>query len=533
MTKMSILKNSRFVKNITNHKTRYFTLSVIIMLILSSYLLISFTQFSPFNAQSSISYQTSWKKDFPDQSNIVFVGDINNDNLSEIVVLESLIDESGSQLQMLVILNSTGYEIKELNISAILGENVLSHLLVQVIDTNLDGISEIILVVPSTVLELMCISWIDQKILWANSYNLSISSAVVYRYAKIDLNSDHISDLILLLNGVLIAVDCKNGAIIWSRKVNVPNAPSTIYSTELLILNNDELIVINPCVISGFDLENGDSLWNFTTLPQEANTIYLDSETYDINNDGLDEIFFAIPYSNESVTPSEILVGCITVEHDNPRYLWKKLIPSSTFFGIEVFTVEGSVIGIAISTDEKIYVLDGNSGEIIWSKNLSFMSIAFDDVNEDGVTEIVGGRNTTLWCISARDGSILHEYFLNATALLSQISSKKVNAFKETYQLSAYWASIKINDVNNDGHKEIITTVAMAGSSSGSAAFVIIFNNNLEEVSKTYIDSYIEIKYVLYAFLDNSESLELLILARDTHTIPTPEYHLYLLKAAS
>ena len=519
-------------------RRKYFALGIIVFVLSSLiFLLISLYPqvFDHSAALSHLNYQINWQRTLPGWSSIVFVGDINSDDYSEIIVLENIVTEA-TRFQKIVILNSTGGLIKAFNISEYIGKAYSPHLLVQAIDIDSDGIFELIFMDKTKassennstyyIIKFTCVSWLSSEVLWISELNATEIPGI-FKYKTVDINEDNVLDLVILFEKLLVAIDCKTGSVMWLRSINITDVPSA----ELFILNT-EVVVADAYVFRSYSLENGTIYWEFPILPKDINDYtHLAVEKMDVDNDGLNDIFFAISYANPTTKQTTIRIGCISVA-DKPNLLWNVYIPSNGFYNFQLFTIREDEVGILLETDENVYVINGKTGEILWSKRLLMFPVAMCDLDNDGVAELVGGFNTTLYYLSSLDGTILHTYSVDVDEFLSQNASGDVHVFKER-SVSVDWASIEVMDINGDNHKEVIAIVTMGkmyGSTDKVSTFTIILNSKGVELSRTYVDSYIEVRSVIYEELDNDGLSEIIILAESLKLTTLLTYYLYLLK---
>jgi len=180
----------------------------------------------------------------------------------------------------------------------------------------------------------------------------------------------------------------------------------------------------------------------------------------DINGDGLNEI----------VIPNWSGGGVAAFRGTNCTLLWSRSFGAS-YNGVvspAVGQLNPSIPGLEIAVtngaNKTVYVLRGSDGAILWSRyiggphaNASPPTIF--DANRDGVGEVYV-TGDSIYALRGTDGSKIWSY----PATNSNSSESTIYGF----------ASIAINDINNDGQYEVVTV----GYSGGSWRVIVLRATN-------------------------------------------------------
>ena len=146
--------------------------------------------------------------------------------------------------------------------------------------------------------------------------------------------------------------------------------------------------------------------------------------------------------------------------------LWSLIINGSPEGGIKIADLnkDSHVEVVAVTLNGRIYVINGSTGEKIWSASTGFhirSQPAIADMNKDGILDVVVlTTNGDLFVLSGDNGSLIWRYHIS-------LWQPHVIAAPTIY------------DVDNDGEYEIFT---------GGAGFFVALNSSGKEIWRISID---------------------------------------------
>lgn len=280
-------------------------------------------------------YKISWKKSLPFRSFLVFVGDINNDGYNEFVVRENvyLFKETPNRYQKIAILNASGAIIQEFNVSNFIDKNFSFSLFVQAIDVDLDGTYELVILDQTEktynnrtylIIKILCISWESMNVLWSREYNISDHKETYnYQYKILDINGDSVSDTLFLFENLLMAINCRDGSLIWMNTNITTGLDFRLIVTNFDKSNDNELevIVITASKIYNFSLKDGRLYWTLNLHRRYSYIHSVFATTYDIDNDNAYEVYYVISADIGGV--HRTIIGCVS---SNLEFIWNVTI---------------------------------------------------------------------------------------------------------------------------------------------------------------------------------------------------------------
>ncbi len=215
--------------------------------------------------------------------------------------------------------------------------------------------------------------------------------------------------------GYLYAFDYKKEKIIWAKNFKIPfRSNLKIFKDKLILSNqNNELYFINKT--------SGDIL---NLIPTEETTIKNDF----INNISLNEIstFFLNTFGS-----------LYSVDNETMQINWflnlnqsLSLSPSDLFFGGKLINSNNKIV---VSTNNNTYVMDTDTGAIIYKKN--FSSLIKPLIINDNLFLI--SKNDLLISIDLKTGKIIYSYDINKKIAQFLNTKKKKAKFKALYMINS------------------------------------------------------------------------------------------------
>jgi outer membrane protein assembly factor BamB len=214
-----------------------------------------------------------------------------------------------------------------------------------------------------------------------------------------DIDGDGIPEVLFCnFNGQLRILNGEDGST--NRIIQVDPYFNPIQTEPTLVdVNNDghlDIIMANHYNISGlyvwaYDYATSDTIWtNFMADTSSTYNAYHGGAVADVDGDSLMEYVIG---SNNG------LVRALNVEDGS--VLWSKSIPQSDMAPISIADLDhdGTLEVVVtnndwITYDERIWVLDGLTGNTEWSYPTTFSSFrgcAISDINGDGILDLVAG----------------------------------------------------------------------------------------------------------------------------------------------
>ena len=215
--------------------------------------------------------------------------------------------------------------------------------------------------------------------------------------------------------GYLYAFDYKKEKIIWAKNFKIPfRSNLKIFKDKLILSNqNNELYFINKT--------SGDIL---NLIPTEETTIKNDF----INNISLNEIstFFLNTFGS-----------LYSIDNETMQINWflnlnqsLSLSPSDLFFGGKLINSNNKIV---VSTNNNTYVMDTDTGAIIYKKN--FSSLIKPLIINDNLFLI--SKNDLLISIDLKTGKIIYSYDINKKIAQFLNTKKKKAKFKALYMINS------------------------------------------------------------------------------------------------
>jgi outer membrane protein assembly factor BamB len=218
-------------------------------------------------------------------------------------------------------------------------------------------------------------------------------------FATGDLNNDGIPDIVLGTDaGEAVAINGSNGTQLWSYQLS--NTSESV-NADIFDVDGDGVLE----VIAGGKASSGNAdvvvLENDGTLKWQQSTDYQEVTDFaygDINGDGIPNIAAAIGTYSHSGGQVILFDG-----RDGTR-IWTASLGSGTAFGIDARDVNGDGdIEVAVTNyDNKLFLIDGKSDSVLWSKSGDYYGrdVIIRDVDGDAEDEIVSVMGQT-FCYSS------------------------------------------------------------------------------------------------------------------------------------
>jgi serine/threonine protein kinase/Tol biopolymer transport system component len=259
-----------------------------------------------------------------------------------------------------------------------------------------------------------------------------------------DLNDDGFPDVAFgTKNGSVVVVNGTNGDELWSYRITTQMDAAV--NVDIVDLDNDGKLEVvgagkgyqatnQQAIITALD-SSGNSLWQAQGSFEEVT----DLAYGDVNFDGEMEIFASV--GTYSWGGGEVLV----LDGTTGVQLMSKSLGSGFPQGLDIGDIDGDGdIEIAVENyDNKVFLLDGRSLEILWSKQKSWYGrdVLIADVDGDGTEEIISGAGQ----VAVYDPNGNQEW--------------KADVEEEGMDIS-------VGDINGDGRIEVVISSGFPGVSA-------------------------------------------------------------------
>ena len=281
-----------------------------------------------------------------------------------------------------------------------------------------------------------------------------------------DINSDGVDDVIVCSEEE--HVRCFDGSAIGTGNVLWEhNAEADVYCQNGLSIMEDidndgcpEVIIgtsggtYNGRMIRTLSGGNGSAIWTHDTHEYgDGGWVYQVNCMYDYNDDGIKDVLAAT--GNDGTNTGPRRVYCLDALTGGS--IWECFIGGAVFsvMGIEDFTGDGYPDAVAGTTNGAqttgyAYGINGASGAIEWVYIPPGPSVwaleQIDDITNDGIKDvIIGDYYGNIYGLDSTDGSVIYSNSVGSSALI-------IVRFE------------KINDVNGDGHPDIVPAHLGSGS---------------------------------------------------------------------
>lgn len=280
-----------------------------------------------------------------------------------------------------------------------------------------------------------------------------------------DITGDGIEDVIVCSEDNFIRAFNGNasgeGQVIWEREISSgsiyqQNALSTIGD-----IDNDgyQDIVVGTAwgdrsvvALSG---KTGDILWKHQTNTYgSGGWVYQIDTRFDFNNDGIADVLAATGNDGTNTGPRRIY--CLDGKNGTP--IWECFVNSAAYAVIGIPDVNGDGIPDVIAgttspneTEGRVIGINGANGEIMWTHTTSGSAVfaleSIDDINEDGIPDIIAGSfNGNIYLINPVNGQVLEQGYIGNNLLIQ---------------------FFRLDDIDNDGYVDILP------AKSGNTLYVI------------------------------------------------------------
>jgi hypothetical protein len=281
-----------------------------------------------------------------------------------------------------------------------------------------------------------------------------------------DINSDGIGDVIVCSEEE--HVRCFDGSAISTGNVLWEHdAEADVFCQNGLCIMQDidndgcqEVVIgtsggtYNGRMIRTISGGNGNTIWTHDTHEYGGGGwVYQVNCGYDYNNDGINDVLAAVGNDGTNTGPRRVYcLDALTGES-----IWECFIGGAVFsvMGIEDFTSDGYPDVIAGTTNGAqtvgyAYGINGASGGIEWIYTPPGPSVwaleQIDDITNDGIKDvIIGDYYGNIYGLDSTNGNVIYSNALGSSALI-------IERFE------------KINDVNGDGHPDIVPAHLGSGS---------------------------------------------------------------------
>ncbi|MEQ9714060.1 MAG: VCBS repeat-containing protein [Candidatus Asgardarchaeum sp.] len=416
-------------------------------------------------------------KQVPIHSQILFINDVNGDGIQEVAVLNN------KKIIEVYTISSLDSPILSYNISKYITK--AHNLNAKIIDVQ--GTSMLVVVGASFVnetheaLQILCYSiQSSDSLLW--HFEKAFQYSVSYTFA--DINNDSVEDVIAATPFSVFVIDLKARQLLWERNIDYDDISNIVLVGDV---NGDKRIEVVRCsenLIYVLSSDNGKILskLKFGTLDEKYD--YFSATIYDINNDGAEDVIYAREGKG---------IYAISFSKNNIRgmswgFLWSL---SLSVAPMKVSVYRDTETYVYVRSCGKISVINAQSGELIWSKEIPLYYETVDDIDSDDLLELVSGYNNTFYFIRLLDGTILHNFTVDLNCFLNLTSQNKedlgeIHDMRETIHTYTTWTKPIVIDLNNDSKKEIIVGANMFAKNK-QGLFLLIIGSNGELILKKMI----------------------------------------------
>jgi serine/threonine protein kinase len=259
-----------------------------------------------------------------------------------------------------------------------------------------------------------------------------------------DLNQDGIPDVAFgTKSGDVIVVNGATGDELWSYRVTTQMDAAV--NVDIVDVNDDGVLEViaagkgdyttnQQAIIIAFD-RSGTYLWQAQGIYEEVT----DLGYGDVDNDGDTDVIAAVgtyPWGGGEL----MIMDGATGSHS-----WSEGLGSGTPQGLDIGDVDGDgYLDVVVENyDNKVFLLDGFSGELLWEREKSWYGrdVVIADIDDDGTQEIISGAGQ----IVVFDPNGNQEW-------MAGIEEEGMD--------------ISVGDINGDGRIEVILSSGFSGVSA-------------------------------------------------------------------
>jgi outer membrane protein assembly factor BamB len=259
-----------------------------------------------------------------------------------------------------------------------------------------------------------------------------------------DLNGDGIPDVAFgTKNGHVIVLDGENGQELWTDRITSDEASEPISADVVDIDDDGTLDVVAAGIGDSADDWHGIVL----ALDREGNEIWRTHSSFnevvdlaygDIDGDGdTDVVASAGTYSRSG---GEVIL----LDGATGTKIWSQSLGSGQGRGIDARDADGDGdVEVAVENyDNKVFLLNGKTGDILWSRSKPWYGrdVVIGDVDNDGTYEVVSGAGQVV--------------------VFDPFGNQEWTAPKEDEGMN-----ISVRDITGDGLNEVIFSSGFAGMS--------------------------------------------------------------------